>query len=150
MDVVPREAMALSLEDPGGSGLSAVYDDGDKRIEGPIHFGAYEVGNAPPHYPAGVLSDASAPLLWQSIWATGSEDLTGYLIAPRSGAVEFAISYDDDASMDLGDGLLVLTEDGSGYLTGSVSLAAGEYYAVTLHYANRAGSNGYHLYWRCN
>jgi hypothetical protein len=141
--------MALDADQPGGSGLTAVYTDGDVRIEGPLSFGPYAPGNVPSYYPADVLADASAPALWETIWGIGGETLTGYIIAPRSGPVTFTISADDYASLELGDGLLSLLADNTGGATGTATLEAGVYYPATLEYRNRWGSNWFHFYWQC-
>lgn len=146
---VPRAAMALTANQPGGTGLSAVYSDGDVRIEGPIDFGPYSAGYVPSYYPADVLADADAPALWETIWGIGGETLTGYIIAPRSGPVTFTISADDYASLDLGDGVLSLLADNTGVASGTAMLEAGVYYPVTLEYQNRWGSNWFRFYWQC-
>ena len=146
---VPREAMAQDATGPAGTGLHAVYDDGDVRDEGPIDFGPYEAGNVPSYYPADVLADSSAPALWQTIWGLGSETLTGFIVGPRNGSVTFGISADDYASLDLGNGLLSIAVTSPGYVSGSAVLQAGVYYPITLHYANQAGSNWFRFYWQC-
>jgi hypothetical protein len=149
---VPREAMASDPGGPGGTGLFAVYDDGDTRYEGPIDFGPYEAGgSAPSFYPADVLADSTAPLLWQTIWGLGGETLTGYIVAPRTGTVSFLISADDYGLLELGpDGsLLEIEVPVGGVVSGTADLTAGTLYPVRLRYMNRGGSNWFRFYWAC-
>lgn len=149
---VPREAMASSASDPGGTGLVAVYDDGDTRHEGPIDFGPYVYipgGGAPSYYPADVLADNTSPAFWRSIWSTGGETLTGYIIGPRTGPVTFSASADDYISMNLGNGLFTMVSDNQGDVSGTVQLQSGVYYPVTITYQNRWGSNFLRFYWQC-
>jgi hypothetical protein len=144
--------MAQSLTSPGGTGLIAVYDNGDTRYEGPIDFGPYEYkpdGSAPSYYPADILASSTAPVFWQSIWSIGGETLTGYIIGPRSGLVTFSASADDYISMDLGNGLFTMVSDDQGDIAGSTQLLAGVYYPVTINYQNRWGSNFFRFWWQC-
>jgi hypothetical protein len=148
-DFVPREAMAQTATGPAGTGLRAVYDDGDIRDEGPIWFGPHEAGWVASYYPADRLADSTAPALWQTISGIGGETLTGYIVGPRNGTVNFNIGWDDYVSMELGNGMLSLLADNTGGAGGSVVLQAGVYYPVTLRYMNRWGTNGFTLSWSC-
>jgi len=146
--LVPREAMAHGGGALGG-GLHAVYDDGDERDEGPIYFGPHEAGWVPSWYPADRLADASAPALWENISGIGSERLTGEIVGPRTGAVEFSVGADDYASIDLGNGVLSSIGDNTGGAGGTAMLQAGVRYSVAITYMNRWGTNGFNFYWRC-
>lgn len=146
---VPRAAMAQAASGPGGTGLHAIYDDGDVREEGPIWFGPHESGWVQSYYPADKLADSTAPALWQTISGIGGETLTGYIIGPRSGAVVFYISGDDYVSLDLGNGMLSLLADNTGATQGTAVLQAGVYYPVTLRYMNRWGTNSFSFQWQC-
>jgi hypothetical protein len=146
--LVPREAMAHGGGALGG-GLHAVYSDGDERDEGPIWFGPHESGWVASYYPADRLADASAPALWENISGIGSEDLTGQIVGPRNGAVDFSVGADDYASIDLGSGLLSSIGDNTGSAGGTAMLQAGVRYDVRISYRNRWGTNGFNFYWRC-
>ena len=147
---VPREAMSQDADGPAGSGLLAVYDDGDQRLEGPLDYGPYVPGgSAPSHYPADVVADDSAPTLWQSIWGLGGETLTGFVTSPRSGPVTFTVSADDYAELDVGDGLGSFVIDHGLAQSTTVTLEAGRRYPLRLRYQNRIGSNWLRFYWQC-
>jgi hypothetical protein len=146
--LVPRDAMSHAGGVPG-SGLHAVYSDGDERDEGPLYFGPHESGWVPSWYPADKLADASAPALWETISGIGSEELTGQILAPRSGVVEFSVGADDYASIDLGNGLLSSVGDNTGGAGGPATLQGGVSYDVKIKYANRWGTNSFSFYWRC-
>lgn len=147
---VPREAMSQNANGPAGSGLLAVYDDGDERLEGPIDYGPYVPGgSAPSNYPADIVADASAPALWQSIWGLGGETLSGFVTSPRSGPVTFTVSADDYAALDIGDGMGSFVIDHGAAQSTTVTLQAGKRYPISLGYQNRIGSNWLRFYWQC-
>jgi hypothetical protein len=147
---VPREAMSQDAAGPAGTGLLAVYDDGDQRQEGPVDYGPYVPGgSAPPHYPADVVADNSAPALWRSIWALGGETLTGFVTSPRSGPVTFTVSADDYAELDVGNGMGSFIIDHGPTQSTTVTLEAGQRYPLRLRYQNRIGSNWLRFYWQC-
>jgi hypothetical protein len=133
---------------PGGglrSGLSATYyDQGGvsgafftgstvSRVDGVVDF---DWGGGSPA--AGIGAD-NFSVRW-----------TGYVQAPVSGVYAFRTQSDDGIRLWVGGAQVInnWTDHGPTYDTGAVTLAAGQYYAVTLEYYERGGGAVARLQWQ--
>lgn len=143
---IARAAPALAI----GNGLHAVYTalgggpvtatvDG----EGPIEHGWIDASVC-----SGSVRYEGVCGLWAGIydeWAMFEETLTGYIEAPATGHYIFHIYNDDYLDITI-NGIHQL-RDGESGATMEMDLVEGNFYAVSMLYKNRGGSNDLNLHW---
>jgi hypothetical protein len=146
---VPRTALGLQ-SGSSGTGLHAEYDGTTLDGEAPIdHGGVGDGAGGLATLYQGVVSNGTAPVLWQSLWNLGGETLSGFIQGPRTGSVTFDLTADDLGTLSIGNGLVSLVVDNTWDSSVTVQLQAGVWYPITISYQNRTGSNRLALYWAC-
>ncbi|NOY44882.1 MAG: hypothetical protein GXP50_05455 [Deltaproteobacteria bacterium] len=144
-------SVTVAVVDSSQAGLTAIYDDGTVKQEGPVFHGWWkDCGSTDNNLYQGECTPPSeSPVNWA--WDTDfAVNWSGYLHAPTSGTYTLGSYHwvDGRVYVKVGDTVIAdLDTDGGGF-SGTVELAAGQAAPVTLRFEPNGGSNNMQLWWK--